>query len=419
MNEWELYRSFSAVDDDILLRSESAGKRRSAVTRWAALAACLCVLALAAALLPPALHGSEGEEGGDADADSPETVFVPTYNAISAPETSADGAMSWLCIPAVFTQTLTEEELDALVPGKQIGYMQLNGTALFDGEGKLQSVTLTVTTTAPEHTVTLAITPAGGMPRDFVLPEAGVLSPCNGVDYRVYEYGGAAGVTLAAEAEIGGSDFFFTLETAQDELTQAKQDFAEILECFTYYGEGQPDLSAITAGELPWWTDRTLTLTEARQDERFGAYLPAAAPRGFTEESVRRWRDQWGEGLSALWTRGYDELSWQIRDFTEADEQRLTTVEETENYDLSLYPIPRADSVPEALREIVDDPVFDAAELTEEAVRARAYRVEDSGDSDGWRMAFSVRYGDTLITVRAKGLEPDWVFQQLTALRAQ
>lgn len=419
MNEMELYRSFSAVDDDILLRSESAGKRRSAVTRWAALAACLCVLAVTAALLPGALHGPEGEEGGDTDVDGPETVFVPTYNTISAPEVSGDGAMSWLYIPAVFTRALTEEELGALTPGKLIGYMQLSGTVCFDGEGTLQSVTLTVTTTLPEEAVTLVITPAGGKARDFVLPEEGVISPCNGVDYRVYEYGGGNGVTLAAEAEIGGSGFFFTLETAQDALTQAKQDFAEILECFTYYDEGQPDLSAITAGELPWWTDRTLTLTEARQDERFGAYLPAAAPRGFAVESVRRWRDQWGQGLSALWTRGYDELSWQIRDFTEADEQRLTSVAETEHYDLSLYPIPRAESVPEALREIVDDPVFDAAELTEAAVRARAYRVEDSGDSDGWRMAFSVRYGDTLITVRAKGVEPDWVFQQLAALRPQ
>lgn len=418
MNEIELYRSFSAVDDDILLRSESAGKKRF-VTRRAALAACLCILALAAALLPGALHEPEGEEGGKADVDDPETVFTPTYNAISAPEVSGDGAMSWLCIPAVFTRALTEEELDALTPGKPVGYMQLSGTACFNGEGTLQGVTLTVTTTAPEAPVTLVITPAGGMPRDFVLPEEGELSPCNGVDYRVYEYGGAAGVTLAAEAELGGSDFFFTLATAQDELTQAKQDFAEILECFTYYDEGQPDLSAITAGELPWWTERALTLTEARQDERFGAYLPAAVPRGFAEESVRRWRDQWSQGLSALWTRGYDELSWQIRDFTEADEQRLTTVEETENYDLSLYPILRAESVPEALREIVDDPVFEAAELTEEAVRVRVYRVEDSGDSDGWRMAFSVRYGDTLITVRARGVAPDWVWQQLTALRAQ
>lgn len=419
MNEMELYRSFSAVDDDILLRSESAGKKRFA-TRWAALAACLCILALAAALLPGALHGPQSE-GEGTDVDSPEAVFTPTYNAVSAPEVSADGAMSWLNIPAAFTRALTEEELDrgALAPGKQTGYMQLSGAACFDGEGTLQSVTLTVTTTLPEEDVTLVITPAGGKARDFVLPEEGVLSPCNGVDYRVYEYGGAEVATLAAEAEIGGSGFFFTLETAQDALPQAKRDFAEILECFTHYDEGQPDLSAITAGELPWWTDRTLTLKEGRQDERFGAYLPAAAPRGFAVESVRRWRDQWGQGLSALWTRGYDELSWRIRDFTEADEQRLTSVDETEHYDLSLYPIPRAESVPEALREIVDDPVFDAAELTEEAVRARAYRVEDSGDSDGWRMAFSVRYGDRLVTVRAKGVEPDWVFQQLAALQPQ
>lgn len=327
--------------------------------------------------------------------------------------------MCWFNIPAVFTRELAEEELDmgTLAPGKLVGYMRLTGEASFDGDGALLAVTLRVATTLPENTVTLTITPEGAGESRF--PEGGEISPCNGVDYRVYEYGNSGGVTLAAEAEIGGHGFAFTLETATGDLAAAKRDFAEILECFTYYGEGQPDLSAIAAGELPWRTDETLTLSEARQDGRFGAYLPAEAPRGFTLESARRWRDQSGEGLSALWTRGYDELSWSVRAFSSGDGQRLVSAGETEKYDLSLYPIPRAESVPEELREVVDDPVFDAAELTEEMVWARAYRVDDSGDGDGWRMAFSVRYGDTVVTVRSKGVEPGWVYRQLMTLAAR
>lgn len=110
-------------------------------------------------------------------------------------------------------------------------------------------------------------------------------------------------------------------------------------------------------------------------------------PEGFTEESIRRYKDQNNDYLSGLWTRG--------------------------NYNLALYPIPRAESVPEELREIVDNPIFDATELTLEAVYMRAYKVEDAGDIDGWRMVFSVKYGDVIVEIRTKGVEPEWVYEQL------
>ena len=107
-----------------------------------------------------------------------------------------------------------------------------------------------------------------------------------------------------------------------------------------------------------------------------------------------------------------------VTHYTDADASRLTGINELENYDLSRYPIPRADSVPEELREIVDDPIFDAEELTLEAVYRRAYKVQDAGDTDGWRMRFSVRYGDVLISINSKGVEPEWLFDQLIRLRS-
>ena len=106
-----------------------------------------------------------------------------------------------------------------------------------------------------------------------------------------------------------------------------------------------------------------------------------------------------------------------VSPYAEADAHRLTSVEDKENYDLALYPIPRADSVPDELREIVDNPIFDAEELTLEAVYRRAYKVHDAGDTDGWRMEFSVKYGDVVVTVRAKGVTPEWVYQQLMLLK--
>ena len=102
--------------------------------------------------------------------------------------------------------------------------------------------------------------------------------------------------------------------------------------------------------------------------------------------------------------------------YTEQDAERLTGVDETQNYDLSLYPIPRADSVPDELRVIVNDPIFPAEELTLDAVYARAYKSGESGDSSGWRMTFTVKYDDILVRVSSKGVEPEWVYEQLIGL---
>ena len=66
----------------------------------------------------------------------------------------------------------------------------------------------------------------------------------------------------------------------------------------------------------------------------------------------------------------------------------------------------------------MNDPVFKAEELTLEAVYRRSYKVQDAGDTDGWRMNFSVLYGDILVSVNAKGVDPEWVYQHLIDLNA-
>ena len=85
--------------------------------------------------------------------------------------------------------------------------------------------------------------------------------------------------------------------------------------------------------------------------------------------------------------------------------------------DAENYYIQTGDMRPmEELREIVDNPIFDANELTLETVYMRAYKADEAGDVDGWRMAFSVKYGDVIVEVRTKGVEPEWVYQQLMNL---
>ena len=193
-------------------------------------------------------------------------------------------------------------------------------------------------------------------------------------------------------------------------------DFARLLDTLSRCAQDVSALSRLPSGPVPEYFDRTLTLSEARADALFGAYLPSEPPVGFAPESIRRFKDQKDDTLSALWCSGYDELRWKVYRLDDETQTRLTTAAQTETYDLSLYPIPRAESVPEALRAVVDCPVFPAQELSIDVVMARAYRIEDAGDGDGWRMHFAVLYDDIVVEVTAKGVEPAWLCAQLTAL---
>lgn len=162
--------------------------------------------------------------------------------------------------------------------------------------------------------------------------------------------------------------------------------------------------------------DETMTLEEAQRSEPFGGYMLAEAPSGFTVETVRRYQDESISYLSGLWTKGvgsFDEISWRISSYDETMENRVTSVADTENYDLSLYPFPLADSVPEELFEIVDHPIFDIDELTLEAVSRRTYSFSENNDTGEIRMTFGVRYGDIVVDITTKGVSPEWIYEQL------
>ena len=288
---------------------------------------------------------------------------------------------------------------------------------MFDNYGNLLEVVIQAATTLPESPVTIALADYY-FGFDYVLSGGETVSVCNGLEYRAYQYESGNAVELSAYTIINDIYFAFAMNVPQDDLEEAKEDFKRVLECFAYYEAGnKPDLSIIVPEEIPELTEQTFdTLVEARAESDFGRYLPSEIPAGFGDASIYRFKFQDSNFLTAMWSRGMDDLSWVITPYTEEEAHRLTGVDDKENYDLSLYPIPRADSVPDDLRDIVNDPIFEAEELTLETVYCRAYKVNDAGDTDGWRMKFSVKYGDVIVSVSTKGVEPEWVYQQLMNL---
>lgn len=193
---------------------------------------------------------------------------------------------------------------------------------------------------------------------------------------------------------------------------------AEVSDGMTEPGSGDNVAGGKVEGCLTDDRER-LTLQEALNVETIGKYLLAEGPEGFAAESVSYRRREGGGSLYAVWCRTgtYDEVDWRVSLYTEADAGRVTAAADTRNYDLSLYPIPRAESVPEELRQIVDHPIFSIDELTQEVVNRRAYCANDSGDTGGVRMNFGVLYGEVLVEVNAKGVSPEWLYEQLSALK--
>lgn len=426
MRKEDFAEVLGGIDEKYILEAEKikTAKKRG-LHKWGAVAACFFLIAAMTIISrnsfgrtaePPIISELPIQSEPNRSEGNGQTVnpWMADFNPVSR-VIVLDAARTY--VPGYFTKPLSPEELAAIEPERNLAGMQYSGYAGFDGCGNLMDVCLTITTTVPGVKIHVLITEDGAA-RDYIMDVVyPVISVCGDVEYEAYQWDSGDGKTvLGADGVISGWSYAFTLETTTQDLTQAKVDFSRVLECFACGTDGRPDLSLIVAGDIPEWFDKKLSHKEAVKDDAFGAYMLQELPDGFVEESIRRYKDQTSDYLSGLWTSGYHELRWKVYTFSEADAGRLTGVADTENYDLSMYPIPRASSVPEELREIVDNPIFVADELTMEAVWARAYKTGEVGDSSGWRMAFSVRYGDIIVEVRTKGVDPEWVYRQLMLL---
>ena len=167
-------------------------------------------------------------------------------------------------------------------------------------------------------------------------------------------------------------------------------------------GTGENDAVPDAAGTPLWEGETFASLDEARQEEDFAPYLPAAEPEGYGDFSGTRS----GDTLSVLWCRGYDNIQVSVhlegsRSYHLADPAR------PETYDLRLYEIPWCDSVPEEYREMVNEPAFKAEDMSLAIVEAR----EVPHDTGGMTYSFDVLHPDgTLVSYRCDGITAQQVW---------
>ena len=423
MNGYDLLEKMELVDADLLQEAEAAPVpvRRPWLAWGAAVAASVCIAAIGVWLIKshPPLSATPDGAFPVATAVTTEATIETTI----APGSPIEGeivynpvtilASAYRRIGPVFYEEVTVDELAALVPAALRTRMDVSGTAVYVDEGRLESIQLSFGDTAALTIFDAATPPVSDCVYQYEHAEE---SRIDTLTVTAYSYDGDDYVRLEVAFQRGDVGYRLVASPAPDAVELTKALLQDVVTAYATE-TSVPDLGAFAMREEHIWVDETLTDKQARADATFGGYMLPAAPRGFALESARRHQDDRQNYLTALWSCGYDDLTWQVRTATEADRKRVVAAADTRSYDLALYPIPRADSLPEELWEVVDDPVFRIEELTAEVVWRRAYTLDDADNSDGWQLHFCVLYGDTVVEVISKGVSPDWVYAQLMALK--
>ncbi len=422
--------------------------RKSSPARWVTAAACLALVCAAAfgvwrlAGLPvgntdpdrllediPGITGTLSPDIGSTESVPPEL----DSEYVLSPEDPFDGQPHGsFCIQGVeygqdmglsasiafpdgwFEEQLTRAQMVELLggPGAEdapwslywTGY-DITGKAVYDGEGNLWQLWLNGVSRSNEHNdFTLTVRPGDYPLTDMVAPDQ-TSTELNGV--TVYgskggRYGwddsGEMGYIYEISMMSGEAGLNFEArqleeENAENLCTQAANTFAVTklhLDSLLVYG-----------GEIPDWGSETPTWEEAIADEKFGDYVPKDVPDGFTFEGA--WRE-WGQNrdyLTLSWTGYYTDISIDIRDADTWMSFTLTDPADREKYDMSLYTIPYADSVPEGYRQEFDNPIFAIEDVTPEVIAARMRCITgDSGDIEAYRGNFSVYYESENVLVQ-------------------
>ena len=402
MTERELFQQIGKIDSKFI--EEAEGKvKKSKVRTWlatgTAIAACATVMWIGArAIQQPIIAPLPAIEGE-------EEKCALQWNKVDQ-QAAAD-----FYIPGHFWHELTAAQLQGLLP-KAAEQYNLSGTVHYQEGNKVFQVEI-AGQGATGETFRLEMA-QGTPPRDvIIITDNPVYSNIGGVPVKATYFKGNNGTVYIGEFTIDGIGYYLQTNGEEEAHKLFHAALAQIIE------GGAADFTVLENPEVPELKDERLDLPGARLDEVFGTYLPQITPKGFTFESARRFINQTQDYLYASWTKNMSDFGWNISNLKEGDKARIVTPEETERYDLSLYPIPRADSVPQELLEVVDHPIFRLEDLSLEVLERRADSFTDKGDTGGVIINFGILIGeDILVDIRAKGISPQELFTIVKSISA-
>lgn len=187
-----------------------------------------------------------------------------------------------------------------------------------------------------------------------------------------------------AETEMfdAGTEEMKEIGDAVTEKNQAKQE--DLQQCI---------LESVMDSGAAKDTRMEVTEAEARQMAVLGEYVPTVLPAGYIWESgkLSGATEAASERVFLVWTRGMDYIELAITRVDVAELQ-LTDITAEETYNVHLYDIPYAETIPEEYRDTFNNPVFMAEDLSLELIEKRMKSFGDAGDTDTPRGNFSVLY---------------------------
>lgn len=347
-------------------------------------------------------------------------------NITGQPETAADRAYA----PGSFMVSLGKKDVQKLFWGPEgkpentdydlpwalfWGGYTIHGRAVYSGEGQL--LELTLWGDKGRASFTLELRP-GGLPFTCCidLDREDTVSDVFGVEVT----GWSKAFGRDNDHYICGSEFMtknnigvrFTSQNngkAEDGV-DGEAWFNSLFVRQALISDGGLHLDHLMVNEnIPAWREEEFsTLAQARQEADFAPYLPQSAPISDYGKFYGRLSFQDGvqNMLFVRWSRGYDDVEVCVyRDGYRS--YHLADPGEPETYDLSLYPIPWCDSVPDEYRETVNDPAFKAEDMSLTIVEARG-REHDTG---GMTYSFDVLHPDgTLVSYHCDGMTAQQVW---------
>ena len=327
-----------------------------------------------------------------------------------------------LFIPGHFWHELTAEQVHAVLPNGGVGF-PVSATAHYYDDGVLFDVSIIEIqpdgSTAKFNDLfmrtTIQISP-GAIFTCALFDYDPVISYVHGIpvtagvfDRNFAGYANDNAALYIANFELSGISYRIQLndsaagDSGQNRLTEIVN---------TIIQNGVADLSVLESPVIPELRDERLTFEEVRAYPGFGVFFPENAPRGFAFDYARRMLTQDFNGILAFWNAGMNSIRWQVSRPTAHDLAHVVSIYEREKFDLSLYSIPFAESVPLELSQFVMNPVFLAEELTLDAVRAR--QLYSRGHS---QMNFAVLFGDIVVNISVTGMQPEQVWEMILDIK--
>lgn len=411
MKGYDLLKGMSGIDEELLAEAEVKETKRSAVKFILPIAACLAVVVSAVLLFgkpeqPPAVNVTRAEASNKAE-------YTLNFNDVK----SVSACMRM--IPGHFWYDLNDAQLKKVLPGVAEKY-ETEATVSYsheDGVTKLVEVSGVIKKNGKNVSVTIA---ENEVFRDYVIDGAPLISDIEDVKVE-------AGIYVTPENTYAEHKYWYYADFLVDNVaykveyhSDKRNDefFTEIVAEIILGGKA--DLSVLSNPKVPYLRDDKLTEKEAYSEKDFGSFLPKA-PKDFAEfNGAKRFVNQNSDYLSISKSRGLDHIDFRVSKIQDDERFRIVNPKDTELYDMSLYPVPWRDSMPEDISDekyyTIQNPIFKIEDLTLDTVKRRSYSVDDPGDTDGERMMFCVLYGDVLVEISTKGVSPEYMFNELTKL---